>query len=102
MKNLRNSPSDRSATDSSQSGERCALLAVGVALASTAQAAEPRALDEDFLDYLSQLEDEQDDWTLFEADDPEPAAAKPAPKPPSPKEQPEASKPAKAPAEIKR
>ncbi len=76
------------------------LLAAGVGLmAGAAQAAEPEPLDEEFLEYLAQLEGDEDDWTLFEADETKPApvqppaskpvaaAKEPAAKPPTPKVQ---------------
>ncbi len=44
-----------------------ALLAQTL-LASTALAADPPPLDDDFLDYLSEFEGKSDDWTWF-ADD---------------------------------
>jgi len=48
-----------------------------------AQAEDPEPLDEEFLDYLLQLEGEDEDWTLFDSQEPEPTApataAKPAP-----------------------
>lgn len=72
------------------------LLAMGAAglLTRPAQAAEPEPLDEEFLEYLSQLEGEQDDWTLFEAEDDKPAPAKPAAPPAAPSKQ-AATKPTK-------
>ena len=88
------------------------LLAAGAGLAAlTAQAAEPEPLDEEFLDYLSQLEGDEDDWTLFDSEEAKPQAdAKP--QPPKPASTPAATKtatakvpaekPAAAPAETKR
>ena len=78
-------------------------LAIGTALlAGTARAAEPAPLDEEFLEYLAQLEGDEDDWTWFEADEPPPAAAKPAARP-APASQPaDKVPPAKAPSEVKR
>lgn len=66
------------------------MVALGAGLAArSANAAEPEPLDEEFLEYLSQLEGEQEDWTLFEGDadkaaPAKPVAAKPAPSKPLP------------------
>jgi hypothetical protein len=91
-----------------------ALAAGMYLLARSAGAAEPEPLDEEFLEYLSQLESDDDDWTLFEADAgtaaPAPPAAKPVASPTaSPTASPAASKepsrkspPAKAQAEVVR
>jgi hypothetical protein len=89
-----------------------ALLAVAAGLAvASARAAEPKtpesasneALNAEFLEYLAQLEDEDDDWTLFEDDDAKPAApAKPATSKPVVTQQPVAKAPVPAPAEVKR
>jgi hypothetical protein len=57
------------------------LSALGLLLIpALAVSAEPEPLDEAFLDYLAELEDEDDDWTWFaQDDDDEDAAKKPVP-----------------------
>jgi hypothetical protein len=45
-----------------------AVLALGV-LPIVARAAEQEALDEDFLEYLAEFDDKDDDWSWFDADD---------------------------------
>lgn len=45
------------------------MMVIAGLLACVAQAAEPEPLDEDFLEYLAELEDEGDNWTWFVSDD---------------------------------
>jgi hypothetical protein len=84
------------------------LLILGAASLMTceAQASEPEPLDEEFLDYLSQLEGEDDDWTLFDGKDAKPAPAPPAAAKPTPPKEPLAKSTTtaspKLPAEVKR
>lgn len=48
-------------------------------MASAAVAAEPEQLDEEFLEYLAEFANEEDDWTWFASDEEAPAAkAQPA------------------------
>jgi hypothetical protein len=59
-------------------------MAAAGALISEARADEPEPLDEEFLDYLLQLEGDEEDWTLFDSQEVEAApvkstASKPAP-----------------------
>ena len=65
-------------SDSSNSRAPGALLtplltlgAVGL-VSQPARADDSEALDEEFLDYLLQLEGEDEDWTLFDSQDSEP------------------------------
>jgi hypothetical protein len=84
------------------------LLMLGAASLATsaAQAGEPQPLDEEFLDYLSQLEGDDDDWTLFDGEEAKPAPAPPAAAKPAPPKEPVAKAPKaaspKLPAEVKR
>ena len=64
------------------------LLGAASVLTHPAQAAEPEPLDEDFLDYLSQLEGEDDDWTLFDSEEAKPAATPSAAAKPTPRKEP--------------
>jgi hypothetical protein len=81
-------------------------IAAAGALLNDARAEEPEPLDEEFLDYLLQLEGDEEDWTLFDSQDSESAtttsaASKPATAPPPTTKQPvakSATAPATAPA----
>ena len=79
------------------------LLVAGAGLlAVPARAAEPEPLDEEFLEYLAQLEGDEDDWTLFEAEA-KPAPVQPAASKPTAAKEPVAKPPpSKVPAEVKR
>jgi hypothetical protein len=50
-------------------------------LATAVRAAESEQLDEEFLEYLAEFANAEDDWTWFASDDDEEKAAKPAAKP---------------------
>jgi hypothetical protein len=50
-------------------------------LACVADAAEPEPLDEEFLEYLAEFEDNTDNWTWFASDDEKEAAPKSPVKP---------------------
>jgi hypothetical protein len=80
------------------------LLAAGASLLATqSRAAEPVPLDEEFLEYLAQLEGDEDDWTWFEADEVKSAPVKPPASKPASAEQPaQKTPPRKAQAEVKR
>jgi len=57
-----------------------ALFALGM-LPMGASAAEPEALDEEFLEYLAELDDDEDDWIWFDDDEnpvTKPTTARPA------------------------
>lgn len=45
-----------------------AAIALG-AVPALAQTAEPEVLDEAFLEYLAEFDDEKDDWSWFDRDD---------------------------------
>lgn len=57
-------------------------------LISEARADEPEPLDEEFLDYLLQLEGDEEDWTLFDSQEAEPAPAKSTASKPAPSQEP--------------
>jgi hypothetical protein len=48
--------------------ESLALIAL-VASPALAHAAEPEVLDEDFLEYLAEFDDEEDDWSWFDGEE---------------------------------
>ena len=56
--------------DYSALGPMLGMAAAG-ALISEARADEPEPLDEEFLDYLLQLEGDEEDWTLFDSQEAE-------------------------------
>lgn len=58
------------------------MLLTVVTVVPVVPAAAPERLDEDFLEYLAGLEDDNDNWTWFVADDDAPPARPPA-KPPT-------------------
>jgi hypothetical protein len=82
----------------SQDDDAVVQIATVVALSAVpmlTQAAEPEVLDEAFLDYLAEFDEEEDDWSWFDAEDKASDAKKAAtdnePKPSTtkpPKEQP--------------
>jgi hypothetical protein len=73
-----------------ESSALSAVLAVATAgaLIREARADEPEPLDEEFLDYLMQLEGDEEDWTLFDSQEAEPPAAKSATARPAPIQEP--------------
>ena len=49
--------------------ELSTTLIAMIAVPILAAAAEPEVLDEDFLEYLAEFDNEEDDWSWFDAED---------------------------------
>jgi hypothetical protein len=72
-------------------------MAAAGALISEARADEPEPLDEEFLDYLLQLEGDEEDWTLFDSQEAEPEPVKSTASKPAPTREPVANKSTQSP-----
>jgi hypothetical protein len=79
-------------------GPLLGMAAAGVIM-SEVHAEEPEPLDEEFLDYLLQLEGDEEDWTLFDSQESEPAPASSTTSKPAPTKEPVAKSTPSAPAQ---
>jgi hypothetical protein len=62
-------PETTARTADHESNLESAALITLIGLPALAHAAEPEVLDEDFLEYLAEFDDEEDDWSWFDGEE---------------------------------